>query len=374
MSRINPKTYLLEHSEAKVKLYGRYLSEYLRVLYQARFVKRVFIFDLFCGEGVYQNGEKGGSPIIAIENIASHYHENNGKSLDITVWFNDFGKSEIESGLYKVERVEKIISKMFIPSNIKIEYYKKDFRDIYPDAINLLNRTKDSKGLFFIDPFGYKMIKPNDLRRMLENRNAEVLLWLPTAQMYRFAGSLSTGVEPLHDFLTEIFGGNIPQFASDYDFINQLRTKFQEYLSDLKVFANTFTLERDTTNVYCLFFFTTHIKGYEKILAAKWDMDKEHGKGFKLEKTPTLFSEIELSGYDQKLRKYLESGHRTNIDLYLFGLKNDFLPKHTKSVLDNWKKGNIHFDVIAQDNQPVRGYYIEYNSKRKVVFSIDNGK
>jgi hypothetical protein len=60
--------------------------------------------------------------------------------------------------------------------------------------------------------------------------------------------------------------------------------------------------------------------------------------------------------------------------LYLFGLKNDFLPKHTKSVLDNWRKNNISFNVIAQDNQPVKGYYIEYNSKRKVSFSMENGK
>ena len=74
MTKTDPKKInLLEHSEAKVKLYGRYLSEYLRVLYQAGFVKRVFIFDLFCGEGVYQNGDKAGSPIIAIENIVNHY-------------------------------------------------------------------------------------------------------------------------------------------------------------------------------------------------------------------------------------------------------------------------------------------------------------
>jgi three-Cys-motif partner protein len=370
VTKTNPKTNLLEHSEAKVKLYGRYLAEYLRVLYQAGFVKRVFIFDLFCGEGVYQNGDKGGSPIIAIESIANHYYENNQKSLNITVWFNDFGKSEIDNGIYKVERVEKIVSGMFVPPKVKIEYKKEDFRDIYPDALAELNNTKDSKGLFFIDPFGYKMIKPNDVRKMLENKNAEVLLWLPTAQMYRFAGSSSTGVEPLREFLTELFGGSVPHFVSDYDFIESLRKKFREYLADLKVFINTFTLERDPTNVYCLFFFTTHVKGYEKMLTAKWDMDKEHGKGFKLEKTPMLFSEIELSGYDQKIWKFLESGRRTNHDLYLFGLENDFLPKHTKSVLDNWKKNNIDFDVVALDNQPVRGYYIEYNSKRKVVFSI----
>ena len=127
MTKTDPKKInLLEHSEAKVKLYGRYLSEYLRVLYQAGFVKRVFIFDLFCGEGVYQNGDKAGSPIIAIENIVNHYNENKGKSLNITIWFNDFEKSEIDNELYKVERVKKIVSEMFVPSNVEIKYDKKD--------------------------------------------------------------------------------------------------------------------------------------------------------------------------------------------------------------------------------------------------------
>ena len=168
MTKDNQKVNLLEHSEAKVKLYGRYLAEYLRVLYQANFVKRVFIFDLFCGEGIYQNGDKKGSPIIAIESISNHYYENNNKSLNITLWLNVFGKSDIDNGIFKVERVEKIVSGMFVPSNTKIEYKKEDFRNIYPEAISLLNKTKDSKGLFFIDPFGYKMIKPNDIRKMLE--------------------------------------------------------------------------------------------------------------------------------------------------------------------------------------------------------------
>lgn len=40
MKKANPKTILLEHSEAKVKLYGRYLSVYLNILHRAGFVKK----------------------------------------------------------------------------------------------------------------------------------------------------------------------------------------------------------------------------------------------------------------------------------------------------------------------------------------------
>ena len=75
MKSVNPKTSLLEHSEAKIELYGSYLSVYLNILHRAGFAKRIFVFDLFCGEGIYENDAKG-SPIIALDCIRNHYYSN----------------------------------------------------------------------------------------------------------------------------------------------------------------------------------------------------------------------------------------------------------------------------------------------------------
>lgn len=374
MKRTNPKTNLLEHSEAKVNLYGKYLSVYLNVLHRAQFVKRIFIFDLFCGEGIYENEAKG-SPIIALDCIRNHYYSNQNSCPNMTIWFNDNGISEIEDGVYKVQRVEKEGSKIFRPNNVKVEFSKENYEDIYPRAIDLVSQTKDSKGLFFIDPFGYKAIRPEDIRKMLENGKAEVFLWLPIAQMYRFADSVLhsafPGSEPLKLFLNALFGKSVPDFRSPHDFIEKLKGRFRAFLKDLSVFVDTFVLERDASNVYCLFFFTRNIRGYEKMLEAKWSMDPSHGKGHSLEKTSSLFDEIELTGYHQKLSAFISSAdYRTNLELYQFGLENGFLPKHTKSVLDDWKKDGVEFEVVALDNKPVRGYYIEYNSERRVAFRI----
>jgi len=84
MKRVNPKTYLLENSEAKVKLYGRYLSVYLNILHRAQFVKRIIVFDLFCGEGFYENGGKG-SPMITLDCIWNHYFANKNSCPNMTV-------------------------------------------------------------------------------------------------------------------------------------------------------------------------------------------------------------------------------------------------------------------------------------------------
>ena len=368
MKGINPKTNLLEHSEAKVELYGRYLSVYLNILHRAGFVKRIFVFDLFCGECIYENNSKG-SPIIALDCISDHYYSNNNSIPNMTVWFNDIGKSELEDG-YKVDRVKRISNSFTFPSNVDVKFFKKDYREIFPEAIELIEKTKNAKGLFFVDPFGYKIIKPLDIRQMLEIGNTEVLLWLPIAQMYRFAGAVMEsqfpGADPLRDFLKELFGNTLPNFRSAYDFIEQLKDRFRAYLKDLNAYIDIFFLERDASNVYCLFFFTRNIKGYEKIIEMKWKIDKDSGKGFKLEKTQSSFNEIELSGYRQKLQAFIESSrYRTNEELYFFGLENGFLPKHTKSVLDSFTENGLIVEIVSLDGKPAKSYYLG-DKKRRV--------
>jgi three-Cys-motif partner protein len=72
MKTIDPKLELMEHSEAKVKLYGKYLATYLNILGRVSSVNRIFVFDLLCGEGNYKNGAKG-SPMIAMDVINNQY-------------------------------------------------------------------------------------------------------------------------------------------------------------------------------------------------------------------------------------------------------------------------------------------------------------
>jgi hypothetical protein len=80
-----------------------------------------------------------------------------------------------------------------------------------------------------------------------------------------------------------------------------------------------------------------------------------------------------LSGYPQKLSASINSSdYRTNLDLFRFGLENGFLPKHTKEVLADWKSNDPNFEVVSLDLKPVRGFYIEYNSDRRVAYKIKN--
>ena len=188
------------------------------------------------------------------------------------------------------------------------------------------------------NPYGYKDTRPSHIKNIIENKDAEVLWFLPIAQMYRFAGTSlsnpSPDLEPLKLFLEELFDDQIPKFESPHDFISQLKDRFKIYLKHHKVFVDTFTIERSSTSVYCLFFFTNHILGFEKMLEAKWDLDPQAGQGHKMNRNPQLFREIELQRYPQRLRMFLqETEYKTNDELYLFGLENGFLPKHTTQEL-----------------------------------------
>ena len=79
------KTIMLEHSKAKVELYGRYLARYLNILGQVSAIESIYIFDLFCGEGIYEYNSKG-SPIIALETINNHYFSRKQRCPKIELW------------------------------------------------------------------------------------------------------------------------------------------------------------------------------------------------------------------------------------------------------------------------------------------------
>lgn len=365
----DPKKEMLAHSRAKVELYRRYLSMYLNILSRAQHVDKIYIFDLLCGEGIYEDGSKG-SPLVALETIKHHYFSNNQTCPDISIWFNDNEESKIEKGVYKVERVERFCKNIFRPDNVEIKFSREDHRVISVEALKRLQSSERTKGLFFIDPHGYKDITPDHVKKILKVGNTELLLFLPASFMYRFAAkSLQTdfpGSKPLRDFLIELFENDIPRFSSVHDFIGKIKQKFKDYLGHEGIFIDTFTLERDRSNTFCLFFFTSHIRGFEKMIEAKWNLDTKGGKGFTLDRSELFFTESELSGYPNKLLDFIkQADRRTNEELYRFGLENGFLPKHTRPILQKWKKELDGFELFSLDGKPARSFYLPYDATMK---------
>lgn len=365
---------LLDHSSAKVNLYGKYFSIYLNVLARST-IENIYLFDLFCGEGIYKDGGKG-SPIVALECIRNHYFFNNETCPNLFITFNDSGESEIDVGKYKIDRVKEFASKIFCPANVKVGYTRIDYYVLIQKVIDRVASLKSNeRALVFIDPWGYKEIDPGDIKRIMENGKVEVILFLPIYFMSRFANKSKDvdfkGGRALRLFMEKLFGTieNIPHIEGQKEFIYLIQEQFKSFMS-LK-YVDSFKIERENNNWFSIFFFTNNKKGFQKMLDAKWSIDKKRGDGFKIgdEIKIELFDEMEVSGYQEKVFNYLsENSNRTNIDLLDFGLENNFLPKHTKCVLDEIKK-TYAVEIVPLDNKAALGYYIG-DEKRRVIIKL----
>lgn len=368
MKKKTTKHILLPHSKAKISLYVKYLALYLNVLHRVSFIKKIYLFDLFAGEGVYEDGEKG-SPIQTVETIKNHYFFNKKSCKDIDIIFNDFGNSDIEPEKTKIERVKEFISKYFLPPNVHVYYSERDYNILLPKLIQKLNSFIESERvLLFIDPWGYKDIRPNELNELLANKKTELILFLPVSFMYRFAGKVMDesykGGEALERFLTELFEGELPDTTDAIKFILSIKLRFKEYLG--MKYIDTFTLKPDNTNVYCIFFFTHNKTGFEKMIQTKWAIDKEHGKGFENNNSFGLFDEIILSGYDELLKVFIvTSTGKTNSEITDFGYENGFLPKHSNDILQKLYNQDI-IERISNDGKKVISFYLG-NKERKIL-------
>ena len=90
------KNTLQIHSQAKVEFYAKYLKRYLRILYAAKF-KRIIIYDVYCGMGIYDNGGKG-SPIVAFDAIKEMFCDMKvvKTNTQIALIVNDIEQQKIE--------------------------------------------------------------------------------------------------------------------------------------------------------------------------------------------------------------------------------------------------------------------------------------
>jgi len=359
MAKKDIKTNLLNHSEAKVRLLGEYLKRYLNIISNDGYTEKINIYDLFCGQGVYEN-EGEGSPIVALRHIKETYYSIIDKKPDklpkINCQFNDIDKCKIEI------LGNAIKSKCLHYNNFgNLELTTNDYKLEVERLKQLFKCFKNEKAFVFIDPYGYKDIKSDQIKSLIGcNKKVEILLWLPTQHMYRFSDNGAP--EALIDFIEELTQyKDWKPSDSVWKFITQLKEGFQNYLGE-KYFVDNFSIKKDENTVFCLYFFTSHIKGFEKMLEAKWEIDTENGRGWEFTgNTPSLFFEYKTNELEQKLKVFLKSKKCYNGEIYEFTLRQGYLPKHTNEIFEEWQNKNI-FDVYLANGDKARkkSFYIKY--------------
>ncbi len=127
---------MMQHSEVKIQLLRLYLERYLNVLSVSKFFGDIHLYDLFCGEGTYENNGKG-SPIVILETIKNTYFANKTKGVKIDRFncrFNDIESWKIEK--LKAEIVKR---KLHYPEIGELKYSEKDYQILLPDIVNEIN-------------------------------------------------------------------------------------------------------------------------------------------------------------------------------------------------------------------------------------------
>jgi len=352
------KTPLDPHSEAKIQLLKAYLEAYLAVVGHDGFTERVFLADLFCGPGMYE-GDKAGSP-VEIGRMLAAIHKNHGGAPRTDFLFNDVepkNTADVESYLRPLALAHPKMK--LIPSS-------KDAATLIPDLLaeQADNRLK-SKRFYFVDPFGYSQVGLTGILSLIQSPGTELLLFQPSSFMFRFSERGTP--EPLAGFMQELSGGAPwPKGLNIMGYIQHTKRLFRERLKDH--FVDTFTIQKDPQTVFCLFFFTGHIRGFEKMLEAKWRFNGETGHGWHyssasgagdLFSTPTPQTQI----LEKALSGLLGGGAATNAEIYRETLEQGFLPKHAKEVLSAWQKEG----KIRVEPSPSRFgvFYLGYENHEK---------
>lgn len=343
------QTNVLSHSQAKLDLYQKYLEKYFSILGLAKGVSKVNIYDLFSGTGIYENG-KAGSPILAFEKVKENrifFNEMNWTLKPIKLTINDVDES-------KVKIVKEYLELLNTPEICELKYYSSDTVQLFPSIITELSaQARTERNLLFIDPYGYKTIDPINIRRLLDNLRTEIILFLPISFMHRFKNTSlveeKSCYQALNDFITKLFPEGHQMLVPE----NLSIDKFIQYTTEAFSFNNKYycanhTIERSKGNLFAVFFITSHIYGLERMLTVKWDEDKEFGQGHRIKPDQvSLFEqeekqEIQNHNYESlsnELNAFIKKKEKiTNLELYEFTLRKNFLPKHSNQILNNWKK------------------------------------
>lgn len=378
----NAKDNILAHSKAKLELFQAYLMHYYRVLSLSPYINRINLYDIFCGAGMYKNGEKG-SALLTVDTIQSinQQVQSIGKPLKATTLQLNDGDSK------RIKAVEELLSHQTVP-NLSINYFNKSADLMLAQVIEEINaKSNKERSLVFIDPYGYSQIKKQRITDLLVNGYTEIVLFLPIMQMHRFAQVALNDeqerkcYENLKNFIHEFF-------PSDHKIFNEKLENAIEFIYELKeafTFGNqyyscSYYIERGKGNYYAVFFITSNLYGLEKMIEAKQKLDPNRGKGYdkqKLIMQNSLFGDL-LQEEDRRihlnyLKELLLKEFRSrpdglsNCDVYYLAVTNEFRPTNANTVIKELIKEQwiVPYYGKDQSDSSGQGYYIDYDHYRR---------
>jgi len=274
------------HTLAKHEILRRYLGAWFPIL--STHNRKVVYIDGFCGPGRYKGGEVG-SPIIALREALKH-----SKRLD----------NNQVAFLFMDERDDRIahlkgeLQKFPIPSNFFVQAEAGQFEHKLGKLLNNL----EAEGLrlaptfAFIDPFGFKGLSFDLVRRLLINSKTEVFVNVMVDAVNRF---LEHPDQQTRQHIVDLFGTKqVLKIAQrPCNRVIELRLLYQKQLSKHARFVRYFEMRNcHGRTIYCLFFASNHPLGHVKMKEAFWKVDTSSGLCFSDATNPNQLVLFEIDG------------------------------------------------------------------------------
>lgn len=343
-----------QHTEEKLTVYREYLKNYLYVMCNAKQYSRIFVWEPFAGGGLDENREAGSALISSgiIDGFRKEHPE-----TDIRLFLNELDKTKCQSLKKSTGKYQDFVS--------VYNFEAEEFLSQVHSELKKISRNRNLYNLFFIDPYGYTQYSQENLSNLLNLKNSDYLIFVPTIFIYRFKNAENN---PARKFVLDwgIQESILEDTKNIETFAEKLKKKLKEKAQAEFTYQYRLKNKQVPYNIFHLFFVTKHIKGAEKFLEAK-NKVKE-----KIEKLENQLSFLDLaeSEIENQLQKILSKGI-TNRELFQEVIKIGCLPKEINPILRRLEdKKQLKIEAHGEFKRRKGAYYLKEKEKSEKIIKI----
>ncbi|MGA1813821.1 three-Cys-motif partner protein TcmP [Frondihabitans sp. 4ASC-45] len=255
------------HTSVKHDLLRTYLGAWFPIL--GKFNRRVVFMDGFAGPGRYLNGEPG-SPAIALGTFLDHNYAANLSGTEYIFVFTE-NHAERFASLEQVVEAERVARGGW-PEHVKVIVENKNFTEVAEDILGSLGHKDLAPTFAFLDPFGYKDVPMDVIRRLMSYSKSELFIYFDINSLNRFA----TAGQQVDVHFEALYGTtefkNAPA-AGDPGRQQFLHDLYERQLKNVCGFKHVRSFEMLGANgkaINYLFFCTNSSVGFDRMKGAMW--------------------------------------------------------------------------------------------------------
>jgi len=297
--------------------------------------KKVQIFDFFAGMGKDENGLLG-SPMLIVSELNKNKTLIEINKIDVRVVVNDFLKKHYEALKENLNTISD--DKVYV-----LEIENQDFKILFDYYYSSM---ASSANFLFLDQNGVRHVTEEVFLKIIGLKQTDFIFFISSSYIKRFSDSPS--FKKYLDITSQDLEGK------SYYHIHRIVLEYyrSKIPAETKYYLAPFSIKKPT-GIYGLIFGSNHIYGLEKFLNVCWRHDHLTGEAnFDIDNEkidlakPSLFEEYnvpkKIQVFQNTLKNKILTGYlRTDLDIYTFGLKEGFLPKHVNAVIEDMRQNGL---------------------------------